>query len=175
MPEPSDLHEDIVNFLYERISAEIKQLGQPWVARRNRVIDVPGRGGLANGRRPDLAVVTKARLASQEPEATPEEAEQQRGIRTTPHMIIKIASKNWSNDACSKPFDYSLLGVPEYWVVDYRGQIPAKDCERGKGIKTIVFTLNDSRYDRHEYLANEIIPCKTFSNLKLTTQEIVSM
>jgi Uma2 family endonuclease len=165
MPEPSDLHEDIVQFLYEQFSAEIKRLGRLWVPRRNRVIDVPGRGELANGKRPDLVIVTKA-LSS-------EEAEKRRGIRSTPHLIVEVASGNWSNDATSKTLAYALLGVPEYWVLDYRGQIPAKDCVRGKGMKTIVFTLNGQRYDRQEYLGDEVIPCKTFPNLRLTTEQMV--
>jgi Uma2 family endonuclease len=165
MPEPSDLHEDIVQFLYEQFSSEIKRLGRLWVPRRNRVIDVPGRGELANGKRPDLAIVTKA--------LSLEEAENRRGIRSTPHLIVEVASKNWSNDAKSKTFAYALLGVPEYWVLDYRGQIPAKDCVRGQGIKTIVFVLNGQRYDRQEYLSDEVIPCRTFSNLHLTTEQIV--
>ncbi|KAM3096740.1 hypothetical protein ACKFKG_10010 [Phormidesmis sp. 146-35] len=57
------------------------------------------------------------------------------------------------------------------WI--YRGQVPAKDCVRRRAIKTIVFILNGQRYDRQEYLSDEMIPCKTFSNLKLTTEQII--
>jgi Uma2 family endonuclease len=54
-----------------------------------------------------------------------------------------------------KQEEYEALQVPEYWIVDYRGQIPAKYCQRGKGKKVIVLTLEDGVYRKAEYVEGE--------------------
>jgi Uma2 family endonuclease len=90
-------------------------------------------------------------------------------------MSVEIASSNWVNDIRDKILGYLHLGTPEYWVIDYAGQIPEKYCDRGKGIKTAVYTLQTKgyAYNKNEYLEDEIIPCQTFSDLQLTTNLIV--
>jgi Uma2 family endonuclease len=85
-----------------------------------------------------------------------------------------VAPGNWKADLKEKPFAYAELGVSEYFVVDYSGAIPDKDCDRGRGIQTIGFTLNNGRYDRQEYLGDEIIVCRTFPDLQLTTLGMVN-
>lgn len=167
MPDPSRIHQSIASYFDEVFKAEIRRDGRPWEPVRNTAIRVPGRL-LADGRRPDVAIVDLPK--------TDEEAEQ-KGIITTPHMIVEIASSNWADDLRNKISAYIHLGVPEYWVFDYKGQIPAKYCDRGKGIKTIVFTFRDSGgygYDKAEFIEDEIIPCRTFANLQLTTNQILN-
>lgn len=164
MPEPSDLHEDIINALKRVFEQAIEQRSLDWRVRTGRLVQIPV-GGFANGRRPDLAVVT---------DTPPELKAERRAIYDPPHLIVEIASSNWTDDLKKKVRDYALLQVPEYWVVDYRGQIPEKDCDRGKGIKTIVFRLNGYRYSRQEYLGDEAIEC-TALGLTLTTNAIVAV
>lgn len=161
MPEPSELHEEILEFLSFVIGLEYRRLKLKYSVRKRNGLEVSP----ATGRRPDVAVIDRP-LQWRDDAA-------QLGIRSVPHMIIEIASSNWSNDLVDKQEEYEALGVPEYWIVDYRGQIPAKYCLRGKGIKTIVLTLVDGEYQRREYIGDEVIPCLTFPELKLTTQEIV--
>ena len=167
MPEPARLHQSIARYLDQVIGNAIEQKGENWESVRNTVIKVPGKY-LADGRRPDIAIVDILPL---------EVAQQEKGIRTVPYMIIEVASGNWANDLRDKILGYLHLGTPEYWVIDYAGQIPDKYCDRGKGVKTIVHTMqaNGYGYDRVEYLANEPIPCQTFvEHLQLTTNLIVS-
>lgn len=163
MPEPSDLHEDIVDFLKGVFQRESDRLGRNWKVRVNRLIQIPV-GGNADGRRPDLAIVDNA---------TPDP--ERRAIYAAPRMIVEIVSKNWKDDLQRKLRDYALLQVPEYWAVDYRGQIPEKNCVRGKGIKTILFTLDGYQFKRQEYLVDEVIGCATFSDLRLTTAQILNL
>ncbi|WP_088894903.1 Uma2 family endonuclease [Leptolyngbya ohadii] len=168
MPEPSRQHQSIVRYLDRVFSDEIERLGKPWETVRNTAIRVPGRF-LADGRRPDLAIV----------DLPQSEAEQQeKGIKTTPHMVIEVASSNWKDDLRDKIFAYLHLQVPEYWILDYAGQIPEKYCERGRGVKTIVHTLRTVGrygYDKQEFIGNEVIPCQTFEDLQLTTQQILQL
>lgn len=165
MPEPSDLHEEIVDYLKMVFQQEIARIGRNWRARTGRLIQIPV-GGNAEGRRPDLAIVT---------ETPASEKAERRAIYEAPQMIVEIASSNWKDDVQSKLRDYALLRVPEYWVFDYKGQIPGKYCDRGKGVKTIVFTLDGFQFQRREYLADEVIECATFSDLTLTTHQILGL
>jgi Uma2 family endonuclease len=168
MPEPSRLHQGIARYLDQMLGSAIEAKGENWEPVRNTVIKVPGKY-LADGRRPDIAVVDQL---------PPEIALQEKGIRTVPHLIVEIASSNWANDVRDKILGYLHLGVPEYWVVDYAGLIPEKYCDRGKGIKTIVHTLQPKGYgyDRVEYLPDKSIPCLTFGeHLQLTTNLIVGL
>ncbi|NEZ68295.1 hypothetical protein D0962_37145 [Leptolyngbyaceae cyanobacterium CCMR0082] len=73
-----------------------------------------------------------------------------------------------------KQEEYEALKVQEYWIVDYRGQIPAKYCLRGKGPKVIVLKLTDGIYQKAEYLQGEVVPCVTFPDLTLTTDQILA-
>lgn len=165
MPEPSRLHQSIAGYLDSVFKGEILRSQQPWETVRNSAIKVPGRN-LADGRRPDLAIVDLPKN---------EQEEMAKGILTTPHMIVEIASSNWANDMRDKIYGYLHLGVPEYWVIDYLGQIPEKHCDRGKGVKTIVHIPQTKGYGyiKQEYLGDEPIPCITFKDLMLTTNTIV--
>lgn len=160
MPAPDQEHELIVSYLDRLFTAEIERLGYSWFPSR-RAIEIPV-GGFFKGRRPDLSII----------ELTPER-NQDRAIYQVPKLVVEIASANWAEDLKGKTHDYALLKVPEYWVIDYRGQIPDKECLRGKGIKTIMFTLEGFRYKRQEVLGDEVIPCAALPELTLTTSQII--
>ncbi len=161
MPEPSEMHEDIAEYLAAVFKQAVSQMGYRWKVKTSRLIKMPI-GAHADGRRPDLALIND-----------PEDPET-RAIYTPPHLVIEIASRNWAEDLQKKLADYRLMKVPLYWVVDYRGQIPEKHCQRGKGVKTIVFTLQNFNYKREEFIGDEVIPCQPFQKLELTTNLIVN-
>jgi len=36
-------------------------------------------------------------------------------------LVVEVVSTNWETDYARKVEEYALLGIPEYWIVDYRG------------------------------------------------------
>jgi Uma2 family endonuclease len=160
MPEPDDWHEEILEFLSFMFELQYRQSRLNYSVRKRNVLLIEN----AKGRRPDIAVI-------QRPVTRREE--RQPGIRTTPLMIVEIASGNWSTDLVEKQEEYEALGVPIYWIVDYRGQIPAKYCQRGKGKKVIVLTLENGMYQKVEYLQGDVVPCTLFP-LRLTVDQILA-
>ncbi|MUL36975.1 hypothetical protein BWI75_11615 [Gloeocapsopsis sp. AAB1 = 1H9] len=36
-----------------------------------------------------------------------------------PLLVVEIISTNWRDDYLKKLADYEVLGIPEYWIVDY--------------------------------------------------------
>lgn len=158
MPEPTDLHEGIVALLDTEMSILFRQQGLRYETRKRNAIETsPG-----FGRRPDLAVID-----------LPENWLDRSGIRSRPHLIVEVASTNWSNDLVDKWEEYQALGVPEYWIVDYKGLIPARYCERGQGKKVIVLILKDGQYRQYEFVGEEVVPCQTLPNLCLTVNQIL--
>ncbi len=163
MPEPSQLHEEIVGFLdFEfKLQMRLTQDSTKTTRRRNVLVVAP-----ATGRRPDLALITKTERWR--------ESEIEQSITTVPLLLVEVASSNWSNDLVDKQQEYEALGVPEYWIVDYRGQIPAKYCQRGKGAKVIHLGLDASgQYQKAEYIGSEVVPCQAFPSLQLTAEQII--
>ncbi|MEL7313463.1 MAG: Uma2 family endonuclease [Cyanobacteria bacterium J06559_3] len=161
MPEPDDWHEAILEFLSFMFELQYRRMRLRYSVRKRNALMID----TVRGRRPDVAVIDRP--------ATRRE-ERQPGIRTVPRMIVAIASGNWSTDLVEKQEEYETLQVPEFWIVDYRGQIPAKYCQRGKGNKVIVLTLEDGVYRKAEYAEGEVVPCFTFPELKLTVEQILA-
>ncbi|MEL7069415.1 MAG: Uma2 family endonuclease [Cyanobacteria bacterium J06581_3] len=161
MPEPSDWHEEILEFLSFMFELQYRRQKLRYSVRKRSALMIDS----IRGRRPDVAVIDR-------PETRRED--RQPGIRTTPRMVVEIASGNWSTDLVDKQEEYEALGVNEYWIVDYRGQIPGKYCQRGKGKKVIVLKLFDGLYQKAEYLEGEVVPCFTFPDLKLTVDQMLA-
>lgn len=161
MPEPDDLHEEILEFLSFLFELQRRQHKLNYSVRKRNALML----GEMRGRRPDIAVIE--RMATRREDRKP-------GIRSKPFMIVEIASGNWSTNLVEKQEEYEALGVPEYWIVDYQGQIPAKYCQRGKGKKVIVLTLERGVYQKAEYIAGEKVPCTTFPALALTVEQILA-
>lgn len=162
MPEPSELHEEILEFLSFMFELTYRRRKLKYSVRKRNSLFVEE----TKARRPDIAVIERPKVFN--------DNQPIQGIRTIPFMIVEIASGNWSTDLVDKQEEYQALGVPEYWIVDYRGQIPAKYCLRGKGKKVIVLTLDNGEYQRSEYLVGETIPCKTFPDLVLTVNQVLA-
>jgi len=162
MPEPSELHEAILEFLSFIFELAYRRRKLKYFVRKRNSLAIEQ----TKARRPDIAITKRPQVFL--------DNQPVRGITSVPLMIVEIASNNWSTDLVDKQEEYQALGVPEYWIVDYRGKIPAKYCLRGKGKKVIVLTLRDGEYQRAEYLEGETIPCQTFPELTLTVEQVLA-
>lgn len=161
MPEPDDWHEEILEFLSFMFELQYRRYKLAYSVRKRNALLIDN----VRARRPDIAVIE--RPATRREDRKP-------GIRTIPRLIVEVASGNWSTDLVDKQEEYEALKVPEYWIVDYRGQIPAKYCQRGKGQKVIVLVLENGTYQSAEYVAGETVPCRTFPQLNLTVDQILA-
>ena len=162
MPEPSELHEEILEFISFMFELAYRKRKLKYSVRKRNALQISE----TQSRRTDIAII-------QRPQFYPDDRPRM-GIQTQPFMIVEIASSNWSTDLIDKQEEYLILGVPEYWIIDYRGQIPAKYCLRGKGKKVIVLTLKNADYQRSEYLEGETIPCQTFPDLTLKVDQVLA-
>jgi len=42
-------------------------------------------------------------------------------LNTSVKLIVEVVITNWETDYARKVEEYALFGIPEYWIVDYRG------------------------------------------------------
>jgi Uma2 family endonuclease len=91
---------------------------------------------------------------------------------TTPPMIVEIVSTNWRDDYGSKLVEYEVLGVPEYWVVDYAALGAIRYIGNPKQPTLSVYQLIDGEYQVPQFRGSDIIKSPTFPELNLTAEKI---
>ncbi|MHC5832409.1 MAG: Uma2 family endonuclease, partial [Nostoc sp.] len=68
--------------------------------------------------------------------------------------------------------DYALLGVPEYWIVDYLGIGGREYIGKPKQPTVTICTLIEDEYQKHLFQNNDQLISSIFPNLQLTAQQI---
>lgn len=161
MPESDDWHEEILEFLSFMFELQYRRNMLSYSVRKRNALMIDN----VRGRRPDVAVIE--RPPTQQEDRKP-------GIRTIPKLIVEIASGSWSTDLIDRQGEYEALKMEVYWIVDYRGQIPAKYCLQDQGAKVVVLKLTNGIYQKTEYLQGEVVSCSMFLELKLTVDQILA-
>ena len=113
--EPTGSHEAVSGSVAGRIYAEILRANLGWLIPKSCLIQPPA--AEATALRPDITVLDAAKL-KQEPRW-----QKQPVIcnGNTIKLVVEVVSTNWQDDYARKVEEYALLGIPEYWIVDFRG------------------------------------------------------
>lgn len=113
--EPTGPHEAVGGKIAAQISMSIAQAKLPWFIPRTCLIRPSGEA--ATARRPDVVVLDETALVNEplwerEPVIT---------LGRSVKMAVEVVSTNWETDYARKVEEYALFGIPEYWIVDFRG------------------------------------------------------
>jgi Uma2 family endonuclease len=164
MPKPRGQHSKIAGFLITELSLEIRRLGLPYFIPKESII----KGDNFSGYEPDGLVLDK-NLLKNEPDW-----EKQSTLRAGKaiKLIIEIVSSNWSDDYALKFEAYEMLGIQEYWIVDYLGLGGRKFIGSPKKPTLTIYTLEDEEYQGNKFQENQEIKSVIFPELQLTTQQI---
>ncbi|MEH2260872.1 Uma2 family endonuclease [Nostoc sp.] len=87
-------------------------------------------------------------------------------------LIAEVVSTNWQNDYARKVEDYALLGVPEYWIVDYLGIGGREYIGKPKQPTLTICTLIEDEYQKQLFQNNDQLISSIFPNLQLTALQI---
>jgi Uma2 family endonuclease len=87
--------------------------------------------------------------------------------------VAEIVSSNWQNDYARKIEDYAVLGIPEYWIVDYVRLVGTKQIGKPKQSTLSICSLNNGEYEIQQLRGNQPIISLTFPNLKLTAEQVL--
>jgi Uma2 family endonuclease len=113
--EPTGPHEIVAGNIAGRIFVEILRANFRWIVPKNCLIKPPA--AEATALRPDVIVLDEDKL-KQEPFW---QREPVICNGATIQLVVEVISTNWQDDYARKVEEYALLGIPEYWIADYRG------------------------------------------------------
>ncbi|NEP01510.1 MAG: Uma2 family endonuclease [Symploca sp. SIO2E9] len=152
-------HGAIIRYLERKVESEIEKLEQPWISLSLLVgIRSPRGGRWDTCRIPDLTVIAIEQWeAMQEREALIELDE------APPLLVVEVVSESTkSADYRAKYSEYSVLEIPEYWIVD-----PLEN-------KITICQLNEGRYDEMVLTEKMTILSPTFPELKLSVAQVLA-
>ena len=163
MADPIGRHESFTSCLCNTLECHFTEEELDFVARPQLSvkIDLPGRR--PTGRKPDLAIVTKAQWDScSDIEAAAYEL---------PPLVIEVVSTNWKDDWIVKLAEYESAGIPEYWIFDYRALANLEYLEVKEPTLVVCHLVNGS-YQMTQFRGNTAIVSPTFPKLKLSVDQL---
>jgi hypothetical protein len=163
--EPTGAHEQVAAFISRKLNVEIDRQEQPYFIPHRCLIKLLG---TQTAFRPDIIVLDQRFLGNEplwqnEPVITQGE---------TIKFIAEIVSTNWQNDYARKLEDYALLGIKEYWIVDYLGIGGREYIGNPKQPTITICTLKNDEYKKQLFQGNTQLISPTFTTLTLTANQV---
>ena len=164
MAQPIGEHENVTGFLSTKITVEFDRLKLPYFLASKVLVKPPGKD---SGFLPDVLVLDKRNLLN-EPLYRKESTVSQ---SATIPLVVEVVSTNWSDDYALKFDEYSDIGIPEYWIVDYLGIGGKEFIGSPKEPTFTICELVNGQYVRTP-LKSGAIQSKEFPELNLTVEQI---
>lgn len=163
--EPTGAHEQVAAFISRKLNVEIDRQEQPYFIPHRCLVKLLG---TETAFRPDIIILDQRFLVNEplwqnEPVITQGE---------TIKFIAEIVSTNWQNDYARKLEDYALLGIKEYWIVDYLGIGGREYIGNPKQPTITICTLKNDKYEKQLFQGNIQLISPTFTTLKLTANQV---
>jgi len=142
---PTGPHETVSGKLATQIGIAIAAEKLPWFIPRTCLIRPFS--DAATARRPDIVVLDETAIVSEplwerEPVIT---------LGRSVKLVVEVVSTNWETDYARKVEEYALLGIPEYWIVDYRGLGGVAFIGKPKQPTITVCQLIDQDYKQQQF------------------------
>jgi Uma2 family endonuclease len=149
MNPPTFDHALIIRFLTNVFEREIGRLTLPWLT----LYGIGVRTAINRSRIPDISIINRDQILRRDVSAI---------IETAALLAVEIVSpESRTRDYRFKRSEYSVVGIPEYWIVD-----PAEK-------KIVILTFVDGLYEETEYREDIQIISQIFPELGLTASQIL--
>jgi Uma2 family endonuclease len=165
--EPTGPHELVAGNIAGCLYAAILQNKQPWIVPKNCLIQPPA--AMATVLRPDVIVLDETAL-------TQEPLWQQEPIicnGASIKLVAEVTSTNWQDDYARKVEEYALLGIPEYWIADFRGLGGIQFIGKPKQPTFTVNQLIDGHYHPTQFRLGEPIVSPLFPALQFSLDDLM--
>ncbi|WGV24756.1 Uma2 family endonuclease [Halotia branconii] len=165
--EPTGPHETVSGKLATQIGIYLVAEKLPWFIPRTCLIYPLA--DTVTVRRPDVVVLDETVLEREplwerEPIIT---------LGRSIKLVVEVVSTNWETDYARKVEEYALLGIPEYWIVDYRGLGGVAFIGKPKQPTFTVCQLNEDIYTQQQYRLNQSINSPLLPHLQLCLSDIL--
>ena len=165
MPKPTGEHSELGGFLSYKLNVAIDSQGLNCFVPKECVVK-PFRD--ESGYEPDVIVLDREAVAN-EPRWSKESVIT---MGASVRLIVEIVSTNWRDDYALKMIDYEEFGIPEYWIVDYRGLGGRRFIGNPKQPTLSVCQLVDGEYQISQFRGSDRIESLAFPELQLTAEQI---
>jgi Uma2 family endonuclease len=163
--EPTGSHQTVGGKLAAQLSLAIGQIPQDWIVPLNCLVRV----SMDTVRRPDIIVLDET-LLSDEPLWEPLTLiTLGRSIK----LIVEIVSTNWETDYARKQEEYALLGIAEYWIVDFKGLGGTAFIGKPKRPTFTIGQLMGDEYQQTQFRLGDLIVSPTFPQLRLRLDDLL--
>jgi Uma2 family endonuclease len=165
--EPTGPHEAVAGKIAGHLFTAVLRSHLNWFIPKNCLIKPPDTE--ATALRPDVIVLDEDQL-SQEPRW------QREPIITsgsTIKLVVEVISTNWQDDYARKVEEYALLGIPEYWIVDFRGLGGLAFIGKPKQPTFTVCQLLREEYTQRQYRLEQLIASPLLPDLQLCLNDVM--
>ncbi|MEP6486585.1 Uma2 family endonuclease [Microcoleus vaginatus GB2-A3] len=158
-------HEEVIGFLASKLTLEFVRLNLPYLIPKQALVKPPENESAYS---PDILILNRPNLASEPLWQKFSTVTQGASIP----LVIEVVSTNWQDDYIRKVGEYELIGIPEYWIVDYLGLGGRRFIGNPKQPTISVYQLVDCEYEVSLVRGNDRIESPTFPELNLTAQQV---
>jgi Uma2 family endonuclease len=160
-------HDDVADFMADSFKDEIKRLNLNYVVKNTAVFKTVTANGIEQGRKPDVSVIDRDLWRA--------DSSAYAALDQPIQLAVEVTSTNWEDDYIDKLDEYQRLGIPEYWIVDYLAIGDRKYLGQPKEPTVFVFLLNtDGEYERTAFKGSDFIVSRTFPEVKLTAEQVLT-
>ncbi len=166
--EPTGPHEQVSAFMGRKLNVEIDRQDLPYFIPPRCLIKLLG---TETAFRPDVIVLDESRLIDEPLWRQSPVITSGKSIK----LIAEVVSTNWQNDYARKVEDYALLGVPEYWIIDYLGIGGREYIGKPKQPTITICTLRGDEYQKELFQNNARLVSFIFPELQVTAEQVFTV
>ncbi len=160
-------HKNVARFLMFAFEKENDRLNLDYVIDKDIVFRTVTKKGDERGRNPDVSVV-KASLWNNN-------VMSYESLKEPIDLAVEVVSTNWDDDYIDKFEEYQILGIAEYWIVDYLA-IGSRNYLGNPKVPTVfIYNLVDGEYQGKSFIKDEPIISQIFPELKITLEQIIQV
>jgi Uma2 family endonuclease len=165
MSQPLGKHEKVVGFSARKLTAQFDRLNLPYFIPKEALVKSAENESAYS---PDVLILNETNLASEPLWEKFSTVTQGASIP----LVVEVVSTNWQDDYIKKVGEYELIGIPEYWIVDYLGLGGRRFIGNPKQPTISIYQLIDGEYEISLFRGDDRIESPSFPELNLTAQQI---
>ncbi len=169
VPKPRGQHSKVAGFTNGELFLEIRRQQLPYFIPRECIVRfLDSESGQESGYEPDVIVLDEPALIDEPRWESGSILTLGKSIK----LIVEVVSTNWRTDYATKLSAYEILGIPEYWIIDYAALGARRDIGNPKQPTVSLYSLMDSEYERRLFQSSDRIISPAFPELTLTAEQI---